>query len=42
MQQSLGMRQQYLVTVEEVSKRETLRTFNDHVLFVKENKMKYV
>ena len=37
------MRQQYLVsTVEEVFKRETLRSFNDHVLFAKENKMKYV
>ena len=36
------MRQQYLVTVEEVFKRETLRSCNDHVLFVKENKMKYV
>ena len=32
----------YLVTVEEVFKRETLRSCNDHVLFVKENKMKYV
>ena len=36
------MRQQYLVTVEEVFKRETLRSFNGHLLFVKENKMKYV
>ena len=36
------MRQQYLVTVEEVFKSETLTSFNDHALFVKENKMKYV
>ena len=42
MQQSLGMRQQYLVTVEVVYKREALRSFNDHLFFVKENKLKYV